>query len=53
MITLALVICLVGLLIYLLAKPETRGGRVVRAGEIAYFVGLAGVVWTVGAKVLA
>lgn len=52
MITLALVICLVGLLVYLLAKPEVRSGRVVRVGEIAYFLGLAGVVYFAGGKAL-
>lgn len=52
MITLALIICLVGLLIYLLANPAVRAGRVIRVGEIAYWTGLAGVVFFAGGKAL-
>lgn len=40
MITIPLVICVVGLLIYLLVDPSLRNGRVLEVGRIMFFAGL-------------
>lgn len=40
MITLPLIVCLIGLLVYLLIDPALRGGRVLEVGRLMFFAGL-------------
>lgn len=40
MITLPLIICLIGLLVYLLVDPTLRGGRVLEVGRLMFWVGM-------------
>ena len=40
MIYLPLLICIIGLAIYLLIDPALRGGRVLEAGRLMFWVGL-------------
>jgi hypothetical protein len=39
-------ICLLGLLIYLLVDPALRGGRVLEVGRIMFWVGLLAILIT-------
>jgi len=48
MIYLPLIICLLGLAVYLLIDPALRGGRVLEVGRLMFWVGLF--VYLLGAK---
>lgn len=52
MITLPLIICLIGLLVYLLVDPTLRGGRVLEVGRLMFFAGLVVALFGAAGKVL-
>ena len=52
MITLALIICILGLAIYLLVDPALRGGRILECGKIMFWTGLLAYLLASGGKTL-
>ena len=50
MITLALIVCLIGLLIYLLVDPALRGGRILEVGRVMFWTGLLAYLLALGGK---